>query len=83
MITDVYYDEHTKKVVIESYRAVAIKPYPNSKEGAFPLHPEDCMYKGKASCYTQSMDSVCGGFMGHAGLAVIRCQEPAESEHVK
>jgi len=76
MITEIYYDEEGKKIRMETYRAVAIKPYPNSTEGAFPLHASDCPHKGEVSCFTQSWSSVCGGYLGHAGLAVIRCQEP-------
>jgi hypothetical protein len=83
MITEIYYDEEDKKIKMETYRAVAIKPYPNSTEGGFPLHASDCPHEGGVSCFTQSWSSVCGGYMGHAGHAVIRCQEPLRDKHDK
>jgi hypothetical protein len=77
MITEIFADNENEIHVLK-YRPVAIKPYPNSTEGAFPLHPEDCVYKGEISCYTRSGDSLCGGYMGDIGYAVIRCgmEEP-------
>ena len=74
MIQELTVNEDGRFDVIE-WRAVAVKPYPDSEEGAFPLHNNDCPYGGKASCVSRSGDSICGGFFGYAGEAVVRCTE--------
>jgi hypothetical protein len=83
MINEIQYDKERDEFVALKYRAVAIKPYPNSEEGAFPLHNDDCPYNGESSCFTKSWSSVCGGYGGHAGNYVIRCQEPLKETNGK
>ena len=63
------------KIEILEWRAVAIKPYPDSDSGAFPLHNDDCPHGGEISCESRSGSSLCGGYFGHVGRAVIRCTE--------
>jgi hypothetical protein len=63
------------EIEILKWRAVAIKPYPNSEHGTFPLHNDDCPHGGEISCESRSGDSLCGGYFGHVGRAVIRCTE--------
>lgn len=79
MITETYYNEDSGQVELLRFRAVAIKPYPGCTDGALPLHAEDCPHKGEISCYTRSESSLCGGYMGHIGMAVIRCCEKMET----
>ena len=57
-------------------RVVAVKEYGDC--GCMPIYADDCMYKGEVSCVGRSGDSVCGGYYGHAGKHVVRCQEKAE-----
>lgn len=47
----------------------------NGSEGCMPLHRDDCPLEGAVSCVSASGGSICGGFYGHAGAHVIRCQE--------
>ena len=56
-------------------RVVAVKAY--GGDGCIPIYADDCMYKGEVSCVGRSGDSICGGYYGHAGTHVVRCQEKA------
>jgi hypothetical protein len=63
------------KLELIEMRVVAVKPYGSC--GCIPIYADDCMYKGIESCISGSGDSVCGGYYGHAGKHVVRCQENA------
>lgn len=58
---------------IHRVRLVAVTAY--GSEGCMPLHRDDCPLEGAVSCVSASGGSICGGFYGHAGAHVIRCQE--------
>jgi hypothetical protein len=55
------------------FRAVAVKDY--GSEGCMPLHADDCPHGQEISCVSGSGDSICGGYYGHAGNHVVKCQE--------
>jgi hypothetical protein len=58
---------------IHRVRLVAVTSY--GSEGCTPVHRDDCPLEGAVSCVSGSGDSICGGFFGHAGTYVVRCQE--------
>jgi len=59
-------------VELLSFRAVAVEDY--GSEGCKPIHKDDCPLAG-ISCISGSGNSICGGYMGHAGNHVVKCQE--------
>jgi hypothetical protein len=61
-----------KGVELLNFRAVAVEDY--GSEGCKPIYKDDCPLDG-SSCISRSGDSICGGYMGHAGNHVVRCQE--------
>ena len=71
MITEILVQDDGEMELI-NMRVVAVKEY---GDGCIPIYADDCMYKGKESCIGHSGDSVCGGYYGHAGKHVVRCQE--------
>jgi hypothetical protein len=66
------------EVELVKMRMVAVKDYGSS--GCIPIYEDDCMYKGEVSCISGSAGSICGGYYGHAGEHVVRCQEKAKQE---
>ncbi len=54
-------------------RLVAVTSY--GSEGCTPVHRDDCPLEGEVSCVSGSGGSICGGYYGHAGTYVVRCQE--------
>lgn len=71
MIKDIIYIDNKPELV--SFRAVAVKHY--GSDGCMPIYEDDCPYKGEISCVSSSGDSICGGYMGHAGNYVVKCSE--------
>jgi len=61
-----------KGVELLSFRAVAVEDY--GSEGCKPIYKNDCPLDD-SSCIGRSGNSICGGYMGHAGNYVVRCRE--------
>jgi hypothetical protein len=59
-------------VELLSFRAVAVEDW--GSEGCKPIYEDDCPLGG-ISCISGSGSSICGGYMGHAGNHVVKCQE--------
>ena len=53
------------------FRAVAVENY--GSEGCKPIHADDCPYGDSGSCVSGSGGSICGGYYGHAGKYVVKC----------
>jgi hypothetical protein len=74
MITEILVQDDGEMELIKM-RVVAVKEYGDM--GCMPIYADDCMYEGTVSCVGRSGDSICGGYYGHAGTHVVRCQEKA------
>lgn len=77
MITEIIVDDGEVRLL--TYRAVAVEDY--GSEGCMPVFIADCpLGSPVVACVAASGNSICGGYMGHAGEHVVRCQEPMKEK---